>query len=330
MNKSVLFGILLLGNFILVTAQIYTPSSTIQGSSGNNNVGIGTINPGAQLDVLGTGALSGIRATDGTGLIHSGIGIRTANRAEFHLHSTGQDVPADLMFGHDSRTDANVRWCISDRGAADGRLIIFEGHRNSGAGFVERVNIKGGNIGIGVNPVNARLHIQGNELYDGVIRLNNTGTNGGNVFFVATNSSWDIGGNKLGIGLGSTPSSANVKMVVQSDGRVGIGTNVPAYELDVCGTIRAKEIKVDLESGCSFVFRSDYNLMSLTELEQFIRKNQHLPEIAPEKEMIENGVNMKEMQMKLLQKIEELTLYTIALNKELENMQTRINELEQK
>jgi len=62
--------------------------------------------------------------------------------------------------------------------------------------------------------------------------------------------------------------------------------------------------------------------MDLNELEQFVKTNQHLPEIASEKEMIENGVNMKEMQMKLLQKMEEMTLYVIELKKENEKLKT--------
>jgi hypothetical protein len=73
-------------------------------------------------------------------------------------------------------------------------------------------------------------------------------------------------------------------------------------------------------SGCDFVFKNDYKLMDLKELEMFVKNNQHLPEIAPEKEMVENGVNMKEMQMKLLQKIEELTLYTIEQNNAIEEL----------
>jgi hypothetical protein len=101
-------------------------------------------------------------------------------------------------------------------------------------------------------------------------------------------------------------------------GNVGIGTTSPTYKLDVCGTIRAKEIKVDLLGGCDFVFKKDYKLISLNDLEKFVTTKQHLPEIASEKEMIENGLNMKEFQMKLLQKIEELTLYTIEQNKKLE------------
>jgi hypothetical protein len=89
---------------------------------------------------------------------------------------------------------------------------------------------------------------------------------------------------------------------------------------NVCGTLRANEVNVNLQGGCDFVFKSDYKLMGLRELERFVKINQHLPEIAPEKEMVENGVNMKELQMKLLQKIEELTLYTIEQNKAIEDL----------
>jgi hypothetical protein len=68
--------------------------------------------------------------------------------------------------------------------------------------------------------------------------------------------------------------------------------------------------------------------MDLNKLEEFVKTNQHLPEIAPEKEMVENGVNMKELQMKLLQKIEELTLYTIEQNKKIEALEKKVEKIE--
>jgi hypothetical protein len=67
--------------------------------------------------------------------------------------------------------------------------------------------------------------------------------------------------------------------------------------------------------GADFVFEEDYELRSIEELERFVKTNLHLPEIAPAKNMEENGVLQGEMNQKLLQKIEELTLYIIEQNK---------------
>ena len=64
-----------------------------------------------------------------------------------------------------------------------------------------------------------------------------------------------------------------VLMASNRDGNVGIGLTLPQYKLDVCGAIRAKEIRVDLLSGCDFVFKSDYKLMSLNALEEYIKTN---------------------------------------------------------
>jgi hypothetical protein len=133
--------------------------------------------------------------------------------------------------------------------------------------------------------------------------------------------------------LGQGPASnlrQNIHLFIDANTSfVGIGTTTPTNKLDVAGTIRACEVKVDLGSGqCpDFVFKNDYKLMSLKELEAFVKSNQHLPEISPEKEMVENGVNMKELQMKLLQKIEELTLYTIEQNKKIEALQNEMKEM---
>ena len=82
------------------------------------------------------------------------------------------------------------------------------------------------------------------------------------------------------------------------------------------GKFECTEIKVSSSPTADFVFEDDYNLKSLDEVEKFITTNKHLPEIASAKEMECNGVNVGEFQIKLLQKIEELTLYVIDLKKE--------------
>ena len=109
-------------------------------------------------------------------------------------------------------------------------------------------------------------------------------------------------------------------LVILENRNVGIGTTTPAHKLTVAGAIGAREIIVDTNMGADFVFESDYNLRSLSEVEQFINENKHLPDIAPAAEMEQNGVNMGEFQIQLLQKIEELTLYIIELKKEIDEL----------
>ncbi len=94
------------------------------------------------------------------------------------------------------------------------------------------------------------------------------------------------------------------------------------------GQVQSKSIKVTNSPTADFVFKSDYKLPKLSEVEKFILNNKHLPEIQSAKNMTENGVIIEEFQIKLLQKIEELTLYTIAQQKRLDKQQSDIESLQ--
>lgn len=109
-----------------------------------------------------------------------------------------------------------------------------------------------------------------------------------------------------------------------NNGFVGIGTANPDALLAVNGTIHTKEVKVDITNWSDFVFENDYRLRTLEEMENYISENKHLPEIPEEEEVTKNGINLGEMNAKLLQKIEELTLYLIEQNKQNQAQQEQL------
>ena len=104
--------------------------------------------------------------------------------------------------------------------------------------------------------------------------------------------------------------------LVLTNGFVGIGTANPTNELAVNGTIKAKEIIVTTNGWADFVFEHGYNLMPLSDVEAFIRSNGHLPGVPSAEEVTSGGIRIGKMQAVLLQKIEELTLHMIKLEKE--------------
>jgi hypothetical protein len=122
----------------------------------------------------------------------------------------------------------------------------------------------------------------------------------------------------------------NVKNFLVMGNNVGIGTINPDEKLTVKGKIHAQEIKVTLNAGTvpDYVFADDYKLKSLTDVEEYIKQNSHLPEIPSAKEIEQNGLMLAEMNMSLLKKIEELTLYLIEMKKELTAQNNKIKNLE--
>lgn len=112
---------------------------------------------------------------------------------------------------------------------------------------------------------------------------------------------------------------------ISDNGNVGIGTSTPANKLDVLGIIRANEVIV--ETGwADYVFKDDYQLKPLSEVEAFIKENKHLPSVPSAATIQEKGAHVAELMTKMMEKIEELTLYSIQQKKEIDELKKRLDE----
>lgn len=115
--------------------------------------------------------------------------------------------------------------------------------------------------------------------------------------------------------------------ILITGGKLGVGTTqIPdSFKLAVAGKIIAEEVVVKLQSNWpDYVFKPTYELMPLHQVEQFVQANNHLPGIPSAAEVKNDGLSMGEMQNKLLQKIEELTLYMIEQDKKITNLEERL------
>ncbi len=124
-----------------------------------------------------------------------------------------------------------------------------------------------------------------------------------------------------------TSAAADYRLIMSPDGDFGINTAPNnQYKLSVNGDIRAKKVRV--ETGWSdFVFDKNYALPKLSDVENYIATHHHLPEIPSAAEVEKNGVELGTMQSKLLQKVEELTLYVIQQQKEMEELKKQNAEM---
>ena len=127
------------------------------------------------------------------------------------------------------------------------------------------------------------------------------------------------------------------KNLTEKNGKIGIGTNAPDELLTVKGIIHTQEVKVDLNGAVApdYVFQKhfngfsvlmpEYELISLKKLELFLKENNHLPKLPSAAQMEDQGISLKEMNLLLLEKIEELTLYTIQQQKEIDALKEKVS-----
>jgi hypothetical protein len=210
---------------------------------------------------------------------------------------------------------------------------------NNGSGLFNlnvegKLNV-GGKVGIGTDSPQANLHVNGTS---GLLLTKDEGgplltfkdSTGSKAILNLYQSNGDskfalfgVGG---GYGIKHILLRAGTKIELDSDVTIGTTNPVTGYKLTVNGGIYALDLRIrpDLSNTADFVFEEGYPLMSLEQVESKIKANKHLPGIPSAKEMVEEGVSVAEMQAKLLQKIEELTLYVIDQNKEIKTLKEQV------
>ncbi|WP_299441939.1 hypothetical protein [uncultured Aquimarina sp.] len=258
------------------------------------NVGIGTNSPSAKLQITDQGNSS---ATT----------LQLNNRIKF-------------------RGDGVMNWGSSaDHGILSwntGKAIIGAKTGNDlsilASGSEKMIVKTNGNVGIGTNSPNDKLEVIGNVRSSSKFVVTGIGALEKNN---ADFRLWSIQKMNFGSGI------SNTHMTIDTNGFIGIGTTSPDSKLAVNGNIHTKEVKVDLIGWADYVFKEGYNLPTLQQVEDHIATKGHLINIPSAAEVAENGILLGEMNAKLLEKIEELTLYTIAQEKKLKEQETINNQL---
>lgn len=194
-----------------------------------------------------------------------------------------------------------------------------------------------GKVGIGnvTNP-QAKLHLLSDSNEDAGLILEPSNKTSKKAFLQLYDTNHKIEVSKGGMNITSYNDLLDINArSIKMMGRVGINTDNNftgdyEYTLAVKGGILTSEVYVkEVDEWHDYVFAKDYTLMPLNELENYVKDQKHLPDVPSESEVVGNGYNLVDMDGVLLKKIEELTLYTIDLQRQLQAQQETINELKE-
>lgn len=300
--------------FSLTTIIVYSQTNTFPAFG---NVGIGTTSPTNKLDVRGSLTID----NGGGAAIFTGIGTEELNRYLSLLNSTGRASASGLKAGGILVADA---YAYANPGKSD---LIVKGNVGIGTPSPQtKLDLQGGGLSIsGSNPIagiNGFKNVFQIKATDHAAIIFNPREATELMFGFHTNGSfyWGTGTNYV-MQLSKT-GDAQISNTLS----IG-GTLKPGSKLSVKGKISAQEVEVTTSNWPDYVFEEGYKMKSLSETEAFIKTNKHLPGIPNQKQVEEEGVNLGEMNRKLLEKVEELTLHLIEKEKEVSEIKRQLMNL---
>lgn len=317
-TMTLLSAIIVLMFFSLNEAQgQWTYNGTDIYNTNSGNVGIGTNIPEFKLDVVRFGNAQ-VRVCNNGGI--AGATFRMTDGLS----------GADFAFKSTSIGGFKIRDIAH---AMD--VVYIEGNSAANCIYINSA----GNVGIGTSTPTYKLSLEGDfyhQDYYPFIYMNNTQSGGNAGITFRQNGAYrawlfyDDGESLLRLNAEAGGGGRN-DLVILSNGHVCLGTTNDAagYRLSVYGKVACEEVLVDLIADWpDYVFSEGYNLMSIKDLERSIQENNHLPGIPSSSEVEENGFELGDMQRRLLEKVEELTLYTIEQEKKIERLEQKIAEME--
>jgi hypothetical protein len=303
------------------------------------NVGIGTNLPYKKLTVNGDVAflVNGNNSLEflGNGQIPSRRGISIDNdpsgKFNFYIHSWQTNASFNFK---NALGDVNLMSVLGNGNVGIGNptptshLEVKSGALGTTAGSQVPWTNFSGDAGTGNNDqlkiYHQRVTGGGSNWNSSEIKIQRSvdASNMNFISFRSTNPSWGLGAIVFG-------NDNTDHMTINNDGKVSIGalkmtgTHSNAM-LSVDGKMVAKEIVVTTSNWADYVFAADYKLPNLYEVETYYLANKHLPEIPSEKEVIDNGIDVAEMNKLLLKKIEEMTIMMVQQQKDIDAMKKKL------